>query len=169
MNFKFYKTSNKAFLDKLREIRDLKIKFDDNINLIMESVGAKSWQQYTSGSVACFNFDKQPCKTIWKKSCDGYLPKLSNKEGKKIIVKMKAVDIPSSYNNALDLYSFPKMVMGEPTSRGIPMHDSRLCGKFEKNTFFVKVPQENGNDFQPPLEIFTEVKEWEMLKFMEKE
>ena len=166
MDFLFYRTTDLDFIGKLQSIREHQIAYQENVEKVKEEVGASDWLQYRSGGVAGFQFNNEPDRSVWKKTQHGFLPKLSNKDGKKIENKIKAVKQPKALDEALKEYRFPMMVLGESTARGVKMHNSTLFGNFAENTFFVRVPKSKNCDFTPP-DIFTEVKEWEALKFME--
>lgn len=168
MDYKFYKTTDLEFIGKLQRMRDHQIAYMENINKVASQVGAYDCLHYRSGGIACFKFKQEPDRKVWKKSHDGFLPKVSNKYGKEIDEQIRAVKQPKPLDDALKEYKFPMLVMGEATARGVMMHDSTLFGKFDKKTFFVRVPTSKNCDFKPP-EIFTEVKEWEALKFMDEE
>lgn len=67
-----------------------------------------------------------------------------------------------SYDSALSELGFPYMVYSGGSCNG-----PKVYGCFKRAEFFVKAPQKlNGKPFTPPEE-FTEVKEWEMLKFID--
>lgn len=166
MDYLFYRTTDLDFIGKLQCMRNKQVAYRENIEEIIKEVGAFDWAQYRTGSVAFFHFKQEPDRKVWKKSHEGFLPKVSNKEGKAIAERIKSVPTPKPLDDILKDYQFPMMVLGESTSRGIAVHNSTLFGKFSENTFFVRVPKGKGCDFTPP-DIFTEVKEWEALKFMD--
>lgn len=166
MDFKFYKTTDADFVNQLKAIKDARKAYHDHIQAIAKEVGAYEWMQYGSGAVACFMFEIPPSKEEWKKSERGYMPKLGNKDGKALQNRINEVKPGGELNQVLEQYKFPMMVLGSATPRGIAMHNSHLCGKFDQGVFFVKVPTTKNCKFKAP-DIFTEVKEWEMLKFME--
>lgn len=166
MEFKFYKTTSNEFIGKLQAIREARKAHLDHIQTIADEVGAYEWRRYEDGSVACFCFRSEPDRAVWKLSHDGYMPKKGCKAGKELRKRMSELSPGGEFKDVLCEYKFPMMVLGEATNQGVRVHNSALTGNFDKGSFFVKVPKENGCKFTPP-DFFTEVKEWEMLKLMD--
>jgi hypothetical protein len=168
MKFKYYKVNGGKLADKMKELRDAKDTFTNHMNEIVKSVGGINWEQFTTGSVAGINFTERPDKKVWKTASRGFLPKVSTKEGKKIHALITKLKAPKAYSTALSLFSLDgRMIFGEGTINGVPMHRPQIVGKFEPCIFFIKVPVSDDENYTPTDDDMVECKEWEMMKFME--
>lgn len=130
-------------------------------------MGAIGTAEYKSGGVAYFEFNTAPCMKTWKKAHEGYMPRLSTKEGKALRKELVALPKLVALDDCLDIFKLNNMmVLGKSTSRGISIHSATFCGNNESKTYFIKVPQEKGQEYKPVSSDLVECKEWEMLKFM---
>ena len=168
MKFKYYKVTSGAFIDRVAQAvveRDNAIK---QLSMFEKEVGANGVAKYSAGGIAYFTFDEKPCMTLWKKVLDGFMPRRGTKDGKLLSEKLRTLPCIENIQDCLDTLKLNNlMVLGESTPRGVRMHGASFCGKHGRKTYFIKVPQEKGNEYTPVSTDLVECKEWEMMKFMD--
>ena len=168
MEYKFYKVTEGAFIERVTNAiadRENAIK---QLQEFKKESGASGIAEYQSGGVAYFEFDEKPCMKLWKKDLKGFMPRRGTKEGKLLSEKLRSLPSVKNIQDSLDVLKLDNMmVFGESTGRGVRLHSASFCGKQDKKTYFIKVPQEKGQEYIPASSDLVECKEWEVLKFMD--
>ena len=168
MNYKYYKITGGKFVERYEEIVNQRAESIRALNELCSEVGAESASEFSRGGLAFFNFSKEPDRKIWKCALNGYMPKVSTKEGKAISKKISSMPEIISTDDALECIGLKGLrVFGESTGMGVRVHSATFCGKLPERTFFIKVPQCEENPYVPKDKDMVECKEWEMLKFMD--
>lgn len=170
MEHKYYKVTTGPFIEAVAQAVEDNEKATKAIHKFVDKVGAKEVAKYDTGKVAYFSFETPPDKSLWKVALHGHMPRMGTKVGKALASELDSLPKFNDLQALLKMFGLHKMmVLGEATNRGVRMHSAHFCGKHDSQTYFIKVPQEKGNEYKPTSPDLIECKEWEMLKFMDEE
>ncbi len=165
VQFKFFQIVDEKAIGDIAAVRAGRQARQDAIVALVAEFGADHAREYNDGGLAYFSFPQGHTidRKVWKKSHDGFLPKVRTAE----FERLRALPAVVDFDGVIDRWGLGnEMVIGPSTGRGFPMHSSHLQGDFEKKFFYVKVPYTGEYD-KPTPDGLKEIKEWEALKGMD--
>lgn len=180
-----FRVDSGALIDEIGKIQAQRTAAAEALETFCPSVGAKEAKFWSDGSFACFVFDDEPDRDVYRRTKHGWVPKKNCAAGKAIWDQIKKLPPSPSVQNALSVVGL---------RHGVPclIDDGKgywpVMGGFpSKKIWFVEVPwrdvdpeemaryiekNEAGNHFDatldhlrwtPPAE-WREIKHWEYLK-----
>lgn len=185
---RYFKVVSGPFVDEVLKIREHQIEAHKKFQELAVSIGAEGCAIYDKGGLAGFVFESEPDMKIYRSKANYYLPRKNVAEGKAIWKLIDALPKCRSLNNALRLVGLPPdfpCIFGEGKA-----FYCVFCGRYDEKVFFINIPwkdvdpeemaqylkdREAGKrccselDYLQyvPHESMVEVKEWEMLKYMD--
>ncbi|XUO88464.1 hypothetical protein RVM26_05020 [Halomonas sp. KM072] len=193
MNFRYFRITEGPVVDEVRRILAERKKISELLTQLERRIGAKESRIYNhSGKVAGFKFEQAPDVYVWRKpDRDGlYMPRKTSPTGKALHKEIEALPRLPSIQNALTLIDLPPH--SPLTFDSGRCYFASLYGFPAKGVLFVRVPwrdidpelieeyrrdKETSHCFNAeyehamwtPTPEMVEVKEWEVLKEMDKD
>ncbi len=169
MDYKYFKVTQGVLIERAKNILNTRTAVIESIMNLKREVGAEHVFECSDGTgISYFSFTEKPDTSFWKKSCDGWMPKKSTKQGKVIQKSIDSIPVMEQFPACLDTLNLDKYVLyGDAKGYGCEIHRARVCGVPKQETYFIICPHTEEEPFTQIHEDMISCEEWEMLKFMQ--